>query len=281
MKNTNLPIRIVGTSISSALLALISASTAHAALLIRVDLGGNGSPANGFVEYKASSTLVQRIADDTDRNGVGVVNGTGDQITETQNPGGAWFGSTGSNIWDARDITNGVPVTFSGLLDTATGAATGVSLAINNANRSNDGLQGDWRGFVDGLNKISAGGIEAASSAGMDWTITGLAPNTTIELWIYANDKNYNGTAYTVNGVNLVDPPRYGGNWTKRDEASPFNGFGWGMTVTTDGSGTLTGWAKQSSEIRGLQIYQAIPEPTSAISLLGGLGLLFVRRRRA
>lgn len=245
--------------------------------LIRVDLGGNGAPAEGFVEYKAASTLAQRQADDTDRNGAAI--GT---ETESNNPGGVWFGPTGSNIWDARDgLTNGA-ATFTRLKQTSDGMPTGVSLAISNANRSNDGQATDWRATCAGTNAIQGGGFEASSIDGMSWVITGLKVNTVTELWIYANDKNYSGTAYTVNDVSLISPPSYGGNWTLRDLGSQKNGFGWGMTVTTDATGTLTGWAKQGAEIRGLQIYQAVPEPaTVSLLALGGVATLIRRRHRA
>ena len=75
-------------------------TAAQAATLVRLDLGGNGFPDAGFVEYKASSTYADRIAVDTDRDGVGTIG-----YTESHNAGGAWFGSTGSNIWDHRDIS--------------------------------------------------------------------------------------------------------------------------------------------------------------------------------
>lgn len=259
---------------------LLMAASAQATL-IRLDLGGNGVPAAGFVEYKASSTLAMRIADDTDRNGAGV-----GSETESNYAGGAWFGSTGSNIWDGRDlaVANGGPAeTFSGLKDTATGLATGAALTVSNADRRNSGQAGggDWRSTCVGLNMISGGGIQARSNAGMGWTITGLLPNTATELWIYANDSNYEGTAYTVNGVSLINPPRYSGNWTLRDLGSQKNGYGWNMSVTTDSAGTLTGWAKQDSEIRGLQIYQ-VPEPaTMSLLVLGGIATLIRRRNRA
>ena len=256
--------RLFGFALLAATLVVGASAQCSAQTLIRVDLGGNGFPDAGFVEYKASSTYADRIAVDTDRDGVGTIG-----YTESHNAGGAWFGSTGSNIWDHRDISGSGSNLFSGLLDTATGSATGIALTINNANRSNDGGQeGDWRGSQLGVRRINAGGLNAASGAGMNWTITGLLANTATELWIYANDKNYDGTAYTVTGattVSLIDPARYSGNWTKRDESSIYNGYGWGMTVTTDSSGTLTGWAKENSEIRGLQIYQ----PSATVTWVG------------
>ena len=89
---------ILKTSIAVAVLGLVSATTAQATL-IRLDLGGNGVPADGFVEYKASSTLAQRIAVDTDRDGVGTIS-----TTESRDPGGAWFGASGG-----LDISPGGP----------------------------------------------------------------------------------------------------------------------------------------------------------------------------
>ena len=75
--------RLFGFALLAATLVVGASAQCSAQTLIRVDLGGNGFPDAGFVEYKASSTYADRIAVDTDRDGVGTIG-----YTESHNAGG-------------------------------------------------------------------------------------------------------------------------------------------------------------------------------------------------
>jgi hypothetical protein len=209
----------------------------------------------------------------------------------------ALFGA--ANVWNNVPLTFGVLTTdpgWSNLAD-STGAVTGINLSITGTV-----LPVDLSGFTptaDPLrsqfiawNSNSQGGIGGGvgESTAIFWTLTGLAANSTFDIFIYGSVADQNRSFdMTIEGTTLNIP-------TFASTSSQQSGGVLFAAVTSDANGTISGvgtglgssvGSANEADWSGFQLAQIparVPEPSIAMLLLsgalGGLTLRISRRSK-
>jgi hypothetical protein len=129
----------------------------------------------------------------------------------------------------------------------------------------------------------------AANAVSTPFTISGLAPNESFTLFLYAynsvHSANDRGESFTV-GSSTFDSAT--GNPASLDPTDAVDGF---ITGVTDSTGTISGtWAFDPSNVSGeidwsgfqLDVSNAVatPEPGTLALLVGGLGFVILGRWR-
>jgi hypothetical protein len=179
------------------------------------------------------------------------------------------FASSGSNVWNILTVPSWNTMTLSpsytGLKDTATGNATGVSMSFTGYLSSAAGGSGNnqdpsYDYFV--LHESGTGGMPSVG-----YTISGLLPNTQVKLFLYSALLSNRGYDFSIGATTYT--------------VASGSSTGLLVTGTTNGSGELSGtYTRTNSEsnISGIQIYQ-IPEPAS-LGMLGVAAIAMLLRRK-
>ncbi|MEP2776266.1 MAG: PEP-CTERM sorting domain-containing protein [Luteolibacter sp.] len=166
------------------------------------------------------------------------------------------------------------------LVDTNNTAITGTQFSVTNntgqiawdfsGGVEGSGLMTDASVYGDGIISNNASGRNLSAGANFVLTFTGLDDSLTYDLtggWDN-NNNNFNAT-WSADGKNFFA------------DTTASVGYGTLSGLTTDGSGNLEITVTKSNHvtIAGLTL-TAVPEPSSAALLLGGMGVLMLGRRR-
>jgi hypothetical protein len=187
------------------------------------------------------------------------------------------FGSSGSNIWDIRSRPGADTVstsTFSNLLETSTGVATGVSIAFGNLTAAGNESVADYPLLDDCLILL-----DGVTDNPCSYTISGLTPNVETRLFLYSISSASQAERtfdFTANGSSPVN----------------VNENGLEVITTADAQGLVSGvWSIPQgggeANWSGFQLAQGVPvpEPSTCAMALAGLACggytMFRRRKRA
>jgi hypothetical protein len=182
-----------------------------------------------------------------------------------------------ANVWN--DLTTGVAglitdPSFTSLLD-ATGAVTSVALSITGTVESFNGVSPTASSLTRDYLYWNTGPVLSST---LSWTLSGLVPGATYALVFYgANTDVDRSFDMSIDGVGSV------GAVPTANGVQPDPLY---VVVTASAGGLISGTAAGNAfeaDWAGFQI-ASIPEPSTALLLAGGLGLLaaeWKRRRRA
>jgi hypothetical protein len=219
---------------------------------------------SGAMSAKADLIDVQ-FSPDTAMTGAAATGSAGDQWNQIQ---------SGSSVSDLNDTTG-----------TASTVGLSWSDSSGSAIRSRSGFDSLTSGKLDGF---SGGGGEGFKSVPVDFTFSGLTPDGTYDLFVYAGNYSNESTVTTVGGIqqNIADTPGLtayvsGGNYTE-------------FSVVADGSGdlsfavqnsTVTSPTTVNTPVNGFQLEtaqssNATPEPSTWGLLGGGLALIAAAARK-
>ena len=186
--------------------------------------------------------------------------------------------------WTGAALGNGSNGTVS-VTTTAIGAVT-VDSRDRGAGNGGGAEAGMWQDFVFALNSFST-----APGTGLNLALVGLAANTTYPITIWAFDDSSNAQADGFPRAGDWSGGGGSGTLTFPDSPDPTSlaDYNVQFNATTDGAGalTITGIVSATNPstshnvfINGLEIGDAIPEPSGTLLSLVGLAGLALRRRR-
>ena len=197
--------------------------------------------------------------------------------------------AAGVETWNLPTASGEPLASASSLLDAA-GATTGVGV-----NFTDLGGPDDW-GYNSALKLLWRSGRQFYNGAGNEgkFTITGLTPGATFNLWI-ASSHLANGIARNIGDWSTSNTNTTGASVTMDNTGNETNGSTWVSganyalfeNIVADGSGNITmkehAYNPNLTDARvGLNGFQLVSVPEPSTALLAGFGLLgLVRRRRA
>ena len=198
--------------------------------------------------------------------------------------------AAGVETWNLPAISGEPLASASSLLDAA-GATTGVGVSFSEL-----GGPDDW-GYGSALNLLWRSGRQFFNGAGNEgsFTITGLTPGDTFNLWIASSHLSVEN-AKNIGDWSTSNTNTTGASFAMDNTGNETNGSTWVAganyalfeNIVADGSGNITmkehAYNPNLTDARvglnGFQLVSAVPEPSTA--LLAGFGLLgLLRRRRA